>query len=116
MTNKFHFSRQVEGIVLMSTVPSMELAKLIAHQLVSRQLAACVQIMPQATSVYMWNNKVCEDSEHLLIIKCPQACYQAVESCIVELHPYDTPEIIALPIIQGLPSYLNWMSNVTYET
>lgn len=116
MTNKSVLPNQIQGLVVMNTVPSMELAQQIAHQLVSRQLAACVQIMPQATSVYMWNNKVNEDKEHLLIIKCLQACYPSVEACITELHPYDTPEIIALPITQGLPSYLNWMSNVTYET
>lgn len=116
MTKKNDFLSSTQGLVLMSTVPSMELAQRIAHQLVSRQLAACVQIMPQATSVYMWNDKVCEDTEHLLIIKCSQANYTAVEACIVELHPYETPEIIALPITQGLPSYLNWMNNVTHDT
>lgn len=115
MANKSHLSHPAHGLVLMNTVPTIELAKLIAHQLVSRQLAACVQIMPQGTSVYMWNNEVCEDSEHLLIIKCSQACYQAVENCIVELHPYDTPEIIALPITQGLPSYLNWINNIAHD-
>lgn len=115
MVNKIHSVSPVEGLVLMHTVPSMELANFIAHQLVSQQLAACVQIMPPVTSVYMWENEVCEEPEHLLIIKCPQVNYVDVEAWIVELHPYDTPEIIALPITHGLPSYLNWMNNITHE-
>jgi periplasmic divalent cation tolerance protein len=96
-------------IVTLCTCPDKESAEKIARLLVESRLAACVNILPNLTSVYSWQGQIETADEHLLIIKSPQAGYQAIETAILSLHPYELPEIIAVPIGQGLPGYLNWI-------
>lgn len=95
------------GIVLVTASSETE-ASSIAHILIQESLAVCVNFMP-ITSIYRWQGKVCQDSEWQLIIKTDLRLFERLESKIKELHSYDVPEIIALPIIKGSQSYLYWM-------
>ncbi|MBS1186722.1 MAG: cation tolerance protein CutA [Burkholderiaceae bacterium] len=94
-------------------MPDTETAQKIAQALVGRQLAACVNILPGVQSVYRWQGKVEQAQEISLLIKTRRACYAAVEAVVGELHPYEVPEIIALPINAGLPKYLEWLAQET---
>lgn len=96
-------------IVTLCTCPDKESAEKIARLLVESRLAACVNILPDLTSVYSWQGQIETADEHLLIIKSPQVGYQAIETAILSHHPYELPEIIAVPVRQGLPGYLNWI-------
>ncbi len=97
--------------IILCTFPQFSFAKQCAHALVKKQLAACVNILPRMTSVYAWQGKIETAQEHLLIIKAQANQYAAIETWLKKHHPYDVPEIIALPIEQGLPDYLNWISS-----
>jgi periplasmic divalent cation tolerance protein len=85
--------------------------KQCAHDLIEQKFAACVNILPLMTSVYMWKGQIETAQEHLLIIKAQANQYATIENWLKNKHPYDVPEIIALPIVQGLPDYLNWISS-----
>jgi len=102
-----------EMIMVVSNVPNMEVAQAIAHDLVEKQHAACVNILPGVHSVYRWQDAVEEASELTLLIKTQRSCYAALESALLALHPYDVPEIILLPITGGLPGYLGWIAEST---
>jgi periplasmic divalent cation tolerance protein len=95
--------------LVLSNCPDAQVAQAIAHQLVERRLAACVNVLAPCRSVYEWQGKVCEDSEVPLLIKTTAASYAAVEALIRALHPYDLPEIVALDVTAGLPAYLAWV-------
>ena len=97
--------------IILCTFPQFTLAKQCAHSLVEKKLAACVNILPTMTSVYAWQGQIETAQEHLLIIKAQANQYVAIETWLKKQHPYDVPEIIALPIEQGLPDYLNWISS-----
>jgi periplasmic divalent cation tolerance protein len=96
-------------IVTLCTCPDKDTAEKIARLLVEGALAACVNILPNIRSVYSWQGQVETAEEHLLIIKSSSQGYQAIESAIRSHHPYELPEIIAVPVGQGLPEYLNWI-------
>ena len=100
---------QSAGVIL-CTVPNEKTAEKIARSVVERKLAACVNIIPQLRSIYSWQGKIEDDRELLLVIKTSHERYDALESAIVELHPYDTPEVLLLPIAKGLNKYLDWLS------
>jgi periplasmic divalent cation tolerance protein len=97
--------------LVLNTCPDAETARRIAAALVERNLAACVNIIPGVESVYRWQGKVETDSEHLLLIKCSRDAYPALEQAVTELHPYELPEIVAVPIEAGLPGFLDWINN-----
>ena len=98
-----------EMVMVVSNMPNADVAKTIARELVDRHLAACVNILPGVHSIYHWNAAVEEASEVTVLIKTRRIRYAAVEAAIQSLHPYDVPEIIAVPINGALPAYLNWM-------
>lgn len=102
---------ETEKRVGLVTVSSTEEARKIAGALVERKLAACVNIAPGLTSIYMWQGRVCDEPEHLMIIKTSAGKVEQVIACVRELHSYDTPEIIFLPIKEGLKSYLDWIDD-----
>ncbi|GIU23646.1 divalent-cation tolerance protein CutA [Shewanella sp. MBTL60-007] len=104
---------QNEFLLVITTSPSQEQAKTLAHELVKAKLAACVQISQAVTSVYEWQGQVCEEQEFTLHIKCLALHYDAVEQLLSKLHPYDVPELIALPVTQGLPAYFDWIKETT---
>jgi periplasmic divalent cation tolerance protein len=97
--------------IIFCTCPDHSTAEKIAQLLVEEQLAACVNIVPGITSIYAWAGKIESTQEHLLIIKSSNLNYQAIESFIKKHHPYQLPEIIAIPVERGLPEYLNWIES-----
>ncbi len=97
--------------VIFCTCPDEASATTIANTLVDRDLAACVNIVPGLRTIYRWKAQRKTGSELLLIIKARLARYSELQAAIVELHPYELPEIIALPISTGLPAYLAWLEH-----
>ncbi len=95
-------------IQMQCSVPTKKVAKKIARKLVEEHLCACVNILPKMNSFYIYEGKFCEDEELLLLIKTDKKHYKAVETRILSLHPYDIPEIIALPIVKGSKEYIDW--------
>jgi periplasmic divalent cation tolerance protein len=91
------------------TFPDLESAKGCARTLVEERLAACCTALPQALSIYSWEGKVSEDSEVLLLIKTTAQRFPQTEAKILEIHPYDCPEIIATTIQRGYPGYIEWL-------
>ena len=99
----------MEEILILSTTDTMELAQTIASALVESHEAACVNIVPGIRSVYRWEGKMCNEAECLLLIKSTAEKFDSVRTRIRRLHSYEVPEIIALPITAGDPSYLTWL-------
>jgi periplasmic divalent cation tolerance protein len=96
--------------IVLTTASSEEEARKIARHLVDRRLAACVNIVPQITSIYRWQEKVEETREWLLIVKTTAAAFGQVRQAIAELHSYEVPECICLTIEDGSPDYLQWIT------
>ena len=101
----------MSAIVVVTTVGTEEQAKNIAGELVSRRLAACVNILLVACSVYRWKGKVCEDSEFLLVIKTLDAEFPRVEEAIKDLHEYELPEILSFGVGRGSEAFLAWIAD-----
>ncbi|MBI1732566.1 MAG: divalent-cation tolerance protein CutA [Gammaproteobacteria bacterium] len=100
-------------LLVLSTCPGSITAKKIANDLVADQLAACVQIIPGVQSFFRWVGKVDNKEEHLLLIKTTADRYQAVQDRIQALHPYELPEVVAVPVSDGLAGYLAWIKSCT---
>jgi periplasmic divalent cation tolerance protein len=99
--------------IVYTTIGSVEEAKTIAHALVEEQLVACVNIIPEVQSVYRWEGAIEEDSEVILIAKTVDKNVKTTIRKIKELHPYDLPDIIVLPVIGGLKEYLQYIDDET---
>lgn len=102
-----------DALLVLCTCPDAESAQRIAQQLVSSRLAACVNILPGLTSVYRWDDAVQTADEALLLVKTGRSCYAALEETLRAIHPYELPEIVALPVEQGLKGYLDWIRQCT---
>jgi uncharacterized protein involved in tolerance to divalent cations len=102
-----------DEIVVLVTVPSAEEGGRIAEAIVGERLAACVNIVGPIRSVYRWEGQVARDEEHLLVVKTIGGRYPVLEARLLELHPYDVPEVIALPIRAGSAAYLAWIRGET---
>ncbi len=102
-----------DAIVVLTNLPDRAAAVKIAQELVARKLAACVNVLADCASVYRWKGAVESVTEVPLIIKTRAALYPEVEAAIGELHPYELPEIIAVPIVHGLTEYLEWVTGET---
>ncbi len=100
----------LKPIVVVTTVGNQEQANLIAEELVIGRLASCVNILPVHRSVYLWQGKICDDQELLLVIKTNKRQYAQVESTIQELHDYELPEILAFNVAIGEKHFLNWVT------
>lgn len=96
-------------IAVLVTVPTIRQAKNIARFLLSNKLAACVNIIPKIDSLFWWQKKVDKAKESLLIIKTQKKIFNKLVKAVKSKHPYDVPEIIALPIISGNKEYLEWI-------
>lgn len=105
----------MDALIVLTNCPDEATANAIALAVVEEKLAACVNILPRMQSIYRWQGTVESASEIALLIKSTATNYPALEKRIAELHPYDVPEIIALPIRHGLPSYLNWLATETLQ-
>ena len=99
-----------DPIIILTTVSSKKEAELIGSKLIDKELAACVNIIPNIKSIYRWEGKINKDSEYLLIIKTVKRAEEDVFENIRKLHSYNTPEMISIPITGGKKSYLNWLS------
>ena len=97
-----------DRIIVLSTCSSPEEARSIAGELVSSRLAACVNVVPALSSIYRWQGAVEESSEWLLIVKTRRDLFDAVRKKIEEMHSYQVPEALALPVVDGAPAYLDW--------
>ena len=98
-----------DKIVVFSTAGSQEEANRIARQLVERRLAACVTVVAGASSIYRWQGAIEEAGEWLLVIKSSRGLFDRLQAGIRKLHSYQTPEVIAVPIVDGAEEYLQWM-------
>lgn len=98
-------------IIAYSTAPNEKIANEIAHNLINAKLAACVNLIPQIKSIYHWNNEIIEDNEILMMIKSEKSKQKNLIDTLVKIHPYDTPEVIIIPIESGFKGYLNWIYN-----
>jgi periplasmic divalent cation tolerance protein len=98
-----------DKILVLTTAGSKEEARKIGRALVERLLAACVNIVPHVRSIYRWEGEVEEAEEWLLIIKTTRAAFERTRDAICELHSYDVPECICLPIEDGSVEYLSWI-------
>jgi periplasmic divalent cation tolerance protein len=100
-----------DKIVVLTTCDSEEQAARLARHLVEQRLAACVNILPQVRSIYRWNEKVEDSSEWMLVIKSRRDLFLALRAEIERLHTYQTPEIIAMPVVDGSEAYLGWLEH-----
>ena len=98
-----------EALVVITTVERLEDGERLARRLVEERLAACVQILPPMTSIYRWEGQVERAAEHLLLIKTTREAYEPLAAALRAQHPYQTPELIALPVTAGSPDYLAWL-------
>ena len=99
-----------EAIVVLMTAANGEEAARLADMLIGAHLAACVQILPEMESVYRWQGKIERQPEVLLLAKTARSKFEDLEREVRALHSYETPEIIALPIVAGSSSYLDWLN------
>lgn len=102
-----------ERILVLTTYPDAAGAEALARTLVRERLAACVNVLPRMTSIYMWDDEEQRGEEHQLFIKTRSAVFEALKARIDELHPYEVAEIIAVPVTHGLDAYLNWIDEST---
>ncbi len=99
-----------QALVVYCSCPDQAIAERIAEAVVNERLAACVNLISGLTSIYRWEGQLQRDTELLLIIKTRSAVYPQLEARLRQLHPYQLPEIIALPIHTGSADYLNWIA------
>ena len=103
-----------DAIVVFMTATNGEEATRLAEMLVGAHLAACVQILPEMESVYRWQGKIERQSEILLLAKTTRAKFAELEREVRALHSYDTPEIIAVPVVDGSAPYLDWLNEAAH--
>ncbi|MGE5622580.1 MAG: divalent-cation tolerance protein CutA [Bacillota bacterium] len=102
-------------LMVLTNVPDEAVAESIARILVEQRLAACVNVLPAVRSIYRWQGAVEQASEATLLIKTTPQHYAALEAAIKSAHPYEVPEIVALPIVAGWPAYLDWVVTETQK-
>lgn len=100
-------------IIILCNTNSQENAELIAQTLVSEELCACVNIIPKIQSIYKWQGKIENDTEFLMLIKTKNELFEQVKNRILELHPYEVPEVISFDITNGNKEYLDWVCQNT---
>ena len=100
-----------EYILVLNTCPDLQTAESIANILVDQQLAACVNIVPGIMSIYQWKGQIEKEQEALLIAKTRADKFEHITKTIKARHPYELPEIISVPINDGLPEYLSWIND-----
>ncbi len=101
-------------IIIMITTPSVAVAQQIAESLLAKHLAACINLIPQVQSLYRWEGKVQKDEEALMLIKSRQSLFHSqIVPLVRQIHPYQLPELIVLPILGGFPPYLDWIVQET---
>ena len=104
--------KRTAHIIVIATCPNREMAGKLARLLVEKRLAACVQMFP-IESVYRWRGEICQAGEIALHIKSRGELFAKIAAVIQENHPYEVPEIVQVPITDGLPAYLDWIGDCT---
>jgi periplasmic divalent cation tolerance protein len=99
-----------DAIVVLITAPTRDEAVNLAEMLIARRLAACVQVLPEMLSVYHWQGAVQRDPECLILAKTQRGLFDELDAAVRAAHSYTTPEIIALPVVDGSPAYLQWLA------
>ena len=102
-----------EALLVLTNLPDRETALKLARALIQQRLAACVNLLSPCTSVYRWKGDIEEAEEVPVLIKTRAARYPDIERAIRSLHPYELPEVIAVPIVRGLPDYIEWIGEET---
>ena len=100
----------VSALLVFVTFPDVDTGRLIVRKLVEERLIACGNLIPGVESIYTWKGAIETSSEAIGILKTEQSCYEALQARVHELHPYEVPECIAVPIGAGLPPYLRWIA------
>ena len=100
-------------IVVLTNLPDRAAALKLAQELVTKRLAACVNVLAESTSVYRWKGEIESATEVPVLIKTRAERYAEVEAAIRSLHPYELPEIVAVPVVRGLDEYLEWVAGET---
>ncbi len=103
----------MDEIVVFITTRTRAEAETMATSLVEQGLAACANILPQVSSIFFWEGKICREDETLMILKSRKPVFEKLAEAVKEQHSYTVPEIIALPIIDGSPDYLKWLHENT---
>jgi len=103
----------MNALLVLTNLPDRATAEKLAEALIHKRVAACVNILAPCRSVYRWKGAVQHDEEHPVLIKTTRERYAALEAAIREAHPYELPEIVAVPIERGLPAYLDWVAAET---
>jgi periplasmic divalent cation tolerance protein len=109
-------SQPTDILLVLTNLPNHDAAVTLGRALVERRLAACINVLGAATSIYRWKEALETTPEVPLLIKTHAPLYARVEAAIRELHPYELPEIIAVPVERGLPQYLQWVVSETSGT
>ena len=99
----------MNALLVLTNLPDRAAAEKLADALIQKRVAACVNILAPCRSVYRWKGAVQHDEEYPVLIKTTRESYAALEAAIREAHPYELPEIVAVPIERGLPAYLDWV-------
>jgi periplasmic divalent cation tolerance protein len=102
-------------VLVLTTVPDEKTGNSIARHLVKERLSACVTVSVASQSFYWWQGKISNEKEHILFIKTKSTLFTDLEKKIEEIHPYEVPEIIALPFLKGSAKYLNWIEKETKD-
>ena len=102
-----------EALLVSTTVGDLRAAEALAERIVDGRLAACVQIVGGLRSVYRWKGSVQRDDEVQLVIKTTAARFDALERCLYDHHPYDLPEVLAVPVVRASAAYLDWIVDET---
>lgn len=103
----------MQTLLVFTSLPDRASAERLAEALVAERVAACVNVLAPCRSVYRWNGELQRDDEHPLVAKTSADRYPALEAAIRKRHPYELPEIVAVPVERGLPAYLDWVNRET---
>ena len=95
------------------TIDKLETAETLVKTLIDERIIACANIIEPVRSIYRWQGEICVEKELIIISKCQKSVYQALEQRVKELHPYDCPCIVSLPVEAGLPDYFKWLTSET---
>jgi len=102
-----------EYVVALTTLGNPDQAKALVRRLVDERLIACGTVLPRATSVYRWHGQVTEEEEVVVLLKTAMSRWPALEAAVKTQHPYEVPELLALPVTAGLDRYLEWIGSET---
>ncbi len=100
-------------VVIYGTCPSMDVARRLAGAMLEARLVACINLLPGMVSLYRWGGKMEEASEILLLAKTQNACLEPLKALFLELHPYEEPALVVLPVNDGLEGFLGWVADET---